>query len=167
MFTMALRLHWHCQRNHGVRFQLILGLVEILDVAIVQHWVNIKWHWLVASPQQGSFGRLSEWLRSCSGRNLCDTRNVVWDSSAVRWVFVRLAGAVEHQSALHKKNSGFAAPTPGRHISTFRDYKILFSIRNPYINRFTNYFSIHSKPSYPQKVVLQLLPRENWRKLFN
>jgi hypothetical protein len=46
------------------------------------------------------------------------------------------------------------APTLGRHISTFRGYQILFYIRNPYINRFTNYFSIHSKPSYPQKVVL-------------
>jgi hypothetical protein len=31
-----------------------------------------------------------------------------------------------------------------RHISTFRGYRILFSIRNPYINRFTNHFSIHS-----------------------
>ena len=58
------------------------------------------------------------------------------------------------QNALHKENSGFAAPTLGRHISTFRGYQILFSIRNPYINRFTNHFSIHSKPSYPQKVVL-------------
>ena len=58
------------------------------------------------------------------------------------------------QSALNKENSGFAAPTLGRHISTFRGYQILFSIRNPYINRFTNHFSIHSQPSYPQKVVL-------------
>jgi hypothetical protein len=41
-----------------------------------------------------------------------------------------------------------------RHISTFRGYRILFSIINPYINRFANHFSIHSKPSYPQKVVL-------------
>jgi hypothetical protein len=32
----------------------------------------------------------------------------------------------------------------GPHISTFRGYQILFSIRNPNINRFTNYFSIHS-----------------------
>ena len=45
-------------------------------------------------------------------------------------------------------------PTLGQHISTFRGYWILFSIRNPYINRFTNHFSIHSQPSYPQKVVL-------------
>ena len=51
------------------------------------------------------------------------------------------------QSTLHKENSGFAAPTLGRHISTFRGYQILFSIRNPYINRFTNHFSIHSQPS--------------------
>ena len=27
---------------------------------------------------------------------------------------------------------------------TFRSYRILFSIRNPYINRFTNHCSIHS-----------------------
>ena len=79
---------------------------------------------------------------------------VVWDSSAVRRLFVRLAGAVGRQSALHKENSGFAAPTLGQHISTFRGYQILFSIWNPYINRFTNHFYIHSQPSYPQKVVL-------------
>ena len=69
---------------------------------------------------------------------------VIRDSSAVRRLFVRLAGAVGRQSALHKENSGFAAPTLGRHISTFRGYQILFSIQNPYINRFTNHFSIHS-----------------------
>ena len=74
---------------------------------------------------------------------------LVRDSSAVR-----LAGAVGLQSALHKENSGFAATTLGRHISTFRGHRILFSIRNPYINRFTNHFSIHSQSSYPQKVVL-------------
>ena len=79
---------------------------------------------------------------------------LVRDSSAVRQLFVRLAGAVGRQSALHKENSGFAAPTLGRHISTFRGYRILFAIRNLYINRFTNHFSIHSYPSYPQKVVL-------------
>jgi hypothetical protein len=66
---------------------------------------------------------------------LCSWLLVVRDSSAVR-----LAGAVGRQSALHKENSGFAAPTLGRHISTFRGYWILFSIRNPYINRFTNHF---------------------------
>ena len=33
-------------------------------------------------------------------------------------------------------------PTLDQHISTFRGYLILFSIRNPYINRFTNHFSI-------------------------
>jgi hypothetical protein len=69
---------------------------------------------------------------------------IVRDSSAVRRLCVRLAGAVGRQSALHKENSGFAAPTLGWHISTFCGYRILFSIRNPYINRFTNHFSIHS-----------------------
>jgi hypothetical protein len=59
----------------------------------------------------------------------------VRDSSAVRRLFVRLARTVGRQSALHKENSGFATPTLGRHISTFRGYRILFSIRNPYINR--------------------------------
>ena len=72
---------------------------------------------------------------------------IVRDSSAVR-----LAEAMGRQSALQKENSGFAAPTLGRHTSTFRGYQILFSIRNPYINRFTNHFCIHSQPSYPQKV---------------
>jgi hypothetical protein len=43
-----------------------------------------------------------------------------------------------------KENSGFASPILGRHISTFCGYRILFSIRNPYVNRFTNHFSIHS-----------------------
>ena len=28
-------------------------------------------------------------------------------------------------------------------VGTFHGYLILFSIRNPYINRFTNHFSIH------------------------
>ena len=79
---------------------------------------------------------------------------LVWDSSAVRRLFVWLAGAVGRQSALHNENNGFAAPTLGRHISTFCGYQILFSIQNPYINRFTNNFSIHLQPSYPQKVVL-------------
>ena len=69
---------------------------------------------------------------------------IVRDSSAVRRLFVRLAGTVGRRSALHKENSGFAAPTLGRHIFTFRGYLILFSIRKPYINRFTNHFSIHS-----------------------
>jgi hypothetical protein len=70
--------------------------------------------------------------------------NLVRDPSAVRRLFVRLAGAVGRQSALHKENSGFVAATLRRHISMFCGYQILFSIRNPYINRFTNHFSIHS-----------------------
>jgi hypothetical protein len=30
---------------------------------------------------------------------------------------------------IHTENSGFASPTLGQHISTFRGYQILFSIR--------------------------------------
>jgi hypothetical protein len=70
--------------------------------------------------------------------------NLVRDPSVVRRLFVRLAGAVGRQSALHKENSGFVAATLRRHISKFCGYQILFSIRNPYINCFTNHFSIHS-----------------------
>ena len=69
-------------------------------------------------------------------------------------LLVRYSSAVRRQSALHKEDSGFATPALGWHISTFRGYRILFSIRNPYINRFTKHFSIHSQPSYPQKVVV-------------
>ena len=83
-----------------------------------------------------------------------EEEELVRDSFAVRRLFVRFAGAVGRQSALHKENSGFAASTPCRHIFTFRGYRILFSIRNPYINCFTNNFSIHSYPCYPQKVAL-------------
>ena len=64
-------------------------------------------------------------------------------SSAVRQHFF-FARAMGRQRALHKENNGFASPTLGRHISTFCGNQILFSIRNPYINRFTNHFSIHS-----------------------
>jgi hypothetical protein len=35
--------------------------------------------------------------------------------------------AVGRQSAIHTENSGFASPTLGQHISTFRGYRILFS----------------------------------------
>jgi hypothetical protein len=56
----------------------------------------------------------------------------------------KVAVAVQRQRAIHTETSGFASPPLGQHISTFRGYRILFSIRNPYINRFTNHFSIHS-----------------------
>jgi hypothetical protein len=57
---------------------------------------------------------------------------------------VYFARAVGRRRAIHMENSGFASPTLGQYISTFRGYRILFSIRNPYINRFINHFSIHS-----------------------
>ena len=56
------------------------------------------------------------------------SRIVVRDSSAVRRLFVLLVEAVGRQSALHKENSAFSAETLHRHISTFRGYRILFSI---------------------------------------
>jgi hypothetical protein len=51
----------------------------------------------------------------------------------------KVAVAVQRQSVIHTENSGFASPTLGQHISTFRGYRILFSIINPYINRFTSH----------------------------
>ena len=77
---------------------------------------------------------------------------VVQDSSAVWRLFVRLAGAVGRQSTLHKENSGFAAQTPGRHISTFRGYQILFSIRN------SLYKSLHQSFFYS---FITILPSES------
>ena len=79
--------------------------------------------------------------------NQIDVHYIVRDSSAVRRLFVRPAGAVLPQGALHKENSGSAH----FHVSWL---SILFSIQNPYIYRFTNNCSIHSWSSYPQKVVL-------------
>jgi hypothetical protein len=70
---------------------------------------------------------------SCSPRFLCRPTTL--------YIFAR---AVGRQRAIHTENSGFASPTLGQYISTFCGYRILFSIRNPYINRFTNHFSIHS-----------------------
>jgi hypothetical protein len=48
------------------------------------------------------------------------------------------ARAVGRQSAIYTENSWFASPALGRHISKCRGYRILLTIRNPYINRFTN-----------------------------
>jgi hypothetical protein len=56
---------------------------------------------------------------------------LVRDSFAVRRLFFRLAGDLGRRRALHMENSGFAATTMRRHISTFLGYQILFSIRNP------------------------------------
>jgi hypothetical protein len=39
----------------------------------------------------------------------------------------KVAVAVQRQSVIHTENSGFASPTLGQHISTFRGYRILFS----------------------------------------
>ena len=68
---------------------------------------------------------------------------VVRDSSAVRHLFSTCCSRGTSESSTHGKQRIFPQ-TLGQHISTFRAYLILFSIRNPYINRFTNHFSIHS-----------------------
>jgi predicted permease len=57
-------------------------------------------------------------------------------------------------------NSGFASPTLCRQISTFCGYRILFSTRNPYINRFTNHFSKFSSTCLC-KISLHFLMKQN------
>jgi hypothetical protein len=42
-------------------------------------------------------------------------------------------------------------PVLGRHISTFRGYRILLTIGNPYINRFTNHFSTPTENYFKRK----------------
>ena len=74
----------------------------------------------------------------------CANTNMSSEISSMFYGFYGFSVAVGRQSAIYTENSGFASPALGRHISTFRGYRILFSIRNPYINRFTNHCSIHS-----------------------
>ena len=108
-------LHCTMFRHNICRLNILLSLVkESFNITHIVNALTILWLWAVR------------------------------DSPSVRRLFFQLAGAVGRQRALHTENSGFASPTLGRHISTFRGYRILFSIRNPYMNRFTNHFSIHS-----------------------
>jgi type III secretory pathway component EscT len=65
----------------------------------------------------------SIWLAHALGSGI-DSKNGIY----------KVAVAVQRQSVIHTENSGFASPTLGQHISTFRGYRILFSIINPYIN---------------------------------
>ena len=58
--------------------------------------------------------------------------------------FYRFDVAVGRQRAIYTENSGFASPTLGQHISTFRGYRILFSIRNIYIDSPIIFLFIHN-----------------------
>ena len=42
-----------------------------------------------------------------------------------------IARAVERQSTIYTENSGFASPTLGQHISTFRGYQIFIFYQKP------------------------------------
>ena len=70
------------------------------------------------------------------------------DSSAVRRLFVWLAGAVGRQSALHKENSGFSSPTPCLHISMFGGYQIFIFYPKPL------YKSLHQSFFYSFIIIL-------------
>ena len=83
---------------------------------------------------------------------------IVRDFSAVRLLFFQLAGAVGRQRALHTENRGFTHATLPWHISTFHGYWILFSIRNLYVNRFTNPFLfIHNHLTFRKSCYTPLL----------
>ena len=76
-------------------------------------------------------------------RKCVSSMYLVRDSSAVRRLFSTCCSRGTSESSTYGKQR-ICPPTLGQHISTFRGYLIFFSIRNPYINRFTNHFSIHS-----------------------
>ena len=67
-----------------------------------------------------STAQMNENILRCTVVN--DRIIVVRYSSAVRRLFVRLAGAVGRQSTLHKENTGFATPTLGQHVSWLSDF---------------------------------------------
>jgi hypothetical protein len=69
---------------------------------------------------------------------------VVRDSSVVRRHYILLLEPSNVRAQYIRKTADLPHPAQVRHISTFRGYRILLTIRNPYINRFTNHFSIHS-----------------------
>ena len=71
----------------------------------------MEWHFVVSMKDVAAVGVTSQLFRksfNCRYWGII----LVRDSSAIQRLFVRLAGAMGRQSALHKENSGFATPTP-------------------------------------------------------
>ena len=66
---------------------------------------------------------------------------LVRDSSAVWRLFSTCCSHGKSESSTYAEQR-ICPPTLGQHISTFRGYLILFSIRNLYINRFTNHLTL-------------------------
>jgi hypothetical protein len=140
LITPPMRCFWlmlpreytlHMQNfSHTYRYPIVLLLNKF------KYWFfwNFGIQYKVDSSQFSSFiGIFSDDMNDFSPRFLCRPTTLYI-----------IARAVERQSAIYTENSWFASPALGRHISTFRGYRILLTIRNPYINRFTNHFSIHS-----------------------
>jgi hypothetical protein len=69
-------------------------------------------------------------------------RKLVRDSSAVRRHYFFLLELWDVRELYIRKTADLPLQ---RHISTFRGYRILFSIRNPYINRFFENESQHGE----------------------
>ena len=128
-------LHWKCMLEwKAVDMSFLMAKVGLnvlfsINQSVSHHNIML----LLPYVSQLSNVPPQRHLRPSSPRFLCRTTTLYI-----------IARAVERQSAIYTENSWFASPALGRHISTFRGYRILLTLRNPYINRFTNHFSIHS-----------------------
>ena len=155
---------WHChfyfQSVVGVEMVISDTCIETKTTAVKRKTDVGRWslyfqgshYFQIRGRSDFSFRELTGRSGDTSGRvkSLMETvSSPCWNAPSPRFLcrptsLYIFARAVGRQRAMHTENSGFASPTLGQHISTFRGYQILFSIRNPYINRFTNHFSIHS-----------------------
>ena len=82
--------------------------------------------------------------RSCIYHSQSAGIRLVRDSSVVRRHCIFLLEPSNVRAQYIRNTADLPHQALGRHISTFRGYRMLLTIRNPYINRFTNHFSIHS-----------------------
>ena len=131
---METILHRKPVKRHDNWCNVIMFLPRVINLAAV-FWTRCSFEIMLGiySIQQ-SVAIVQTWrYKRASPRFLCRPTTL--------YIFAR---AVGRQSAIYTENSWFASPALGRHISTFRGYRILLTIRNPYINRFSNHFSIHS-----------------------
>jgi hypothetical protein len=105
-----------------------------IDLSVVKNWGEKKFKIHVKNCLRQIF--LEYWQhKKTSGLVL------VRDSSAVRRLLWTCCSRGTSESSTYGKQRMFP-PTLGQHISTFRGYLILFSIRNLYINRFTNHLTL-------------------------
>ena len=103
---------------------------------LASSWINVN-NWVSHESQasQGTGpGFVTIFCYSSTDNSITSPRFLCRPTTL--YIFAR---AVERQSAIYTEHSWFASPALGWHISTFRGFRILLTIRNPYINRFTNH----------------------------